>query len=124
MTAEVKLFEVRDEGTFIPVIAVRPSYDASAAEQYLWARSGYGARLDDQHTYVLLAPVMSNRGALTSDVMAHGSRTLQVAHQHIKDRWDDLRSGDVVDVEYIVGQRPAPRLSERIEVQVPFPHPP
>jgi hypothetical protein len=40
------------------------------------------------------------------------SRTMRLAHQHILDHFDDLESGAVVDVEYILGLTSEPRVSE------------
>ena len=39
-------------------------------------------------------------------------RTMNVAHRHIEANWDKLASGDVVDVEFILGETSAPKESE------------
>ena len=36
------------------------------------------------------------------------------AHRHIQYSWDELESGDVVDVEYILGESKFKKVSERI----------
>ena len=110
---ETKLIEVRDAGTFIPVLCVRPS-PSSGPEEYLWARSGYG---HNPETYVLVGEINGGSGLLLSDPYGWRSRTLRLAHTYIEARWDELVTGDVVDVEFIQGGTPAPKVSERLEVR-------
>lgn len=43
-------------------------------------------------------------------------RTLGNAHQHIIEHWSELTSGDVVDVEFILGESKEPKQSERVTV--------
>jgi len=40
-------------------------------------------------------------------------RTKLISHKYICEHWDELKSGDVVDVEYILGIRDEPKTSER-----------
>lgn len=42
------------------------------------------------------------------------SRTLRVVHGHIIQHWDELKSGDVIDVEFLLGERPEPKVSEQV----------
>ena len=35
------------------------------------------------------------------------------AHQYIRREFDNLKDGDVVDVEYILGEKPTAKTSER-----------
>jgi hypothetical protein len=35
------------------------------------------------------------------------------AHHHIYEKWDSLEDGDVVDVEFILGETTKPKLSEK-----------
>jgi hypothetical protein len=36
------------------------------------------------------------------------------AHKYIIEHWYDLKTGDVVDVEFALGESEKPKLSERI----------
>jgi len=36
-------------------------------------------------------------------------RTMGNAHRYIEQHWDDLQSNDVVDVEFILGERATPK---------------
>lgn len=38
---------------------------------------------------------------------------MTVAHKNIEEQFDHLESGSVIDVEFILGQTPAPKKSER-----------
>lgn len=110
---DTKLFEVRDEGTFIPVMAVRLN-PRNEQERYLAARSGYGRTPEAQRKYVLVAPLYGGAGVLTSDPYKCDcpGRTLRTAHQHIIDHFDELESGAVIDVEVLLGLSATPKLSE------------
>jgi hypothetical protein len=108
-----KLFEVRDAGTFIPVLAVQLG-SRDEAERWLAARAGYGRSLLDQEAYVFLCKIDDDAGG-TYDPHAWpgGARTMQVAHQFIINHFKELDPGAVVDVEYIIGDRDEPKPSER-----------
>ena len=117
MPAESKLIEVRDDGTTMVCIALKPM-PRDEAERWGWARTGYGVEAEDQRRYVLLAPLAGGEGKLVCDPFKHpGSpRTMPTAHRYIIDNWNVLRSGDVVDVEYILGETKTPKTSERIHM--------
>jgi hypothetical protein len=40
-------------------------------------------------------------------------RTKQVSHKWIQDNWDDINDGDVIDVEFILGESTVKKTSER-----------
>jgi len=112
---EVKLFEIRDVATFMPVMCVRLR-STTEEERYLLARSGYGLGYHDQREYVLMINLTGGNGHSTCDPYdwPGGATTLPHAHKYIIDNWDVLGSGDVVDVEFITGQTESPKLSERL----------
>lgn len=116
MTAEVKLFEIRDEGTTMVCIAIKP-HAQDEAERWCYARTGYGTDVHDQRKYVLLGTMAGGDGQLTCDPFKHGkARTLQVAHQYIIDMWYELASGEVIDVQFIEGETEVAKRPEREEV--------
>ena len=108
---EVKTFEVRDEGTFISVLAVR-LWPRSEEERYLLSRAGYGRTEADQigGDYVMLTRL--DGGLCYYDHLMWGNRTLGCAHAYIRTCWDDLQSGQVIDVQYILGETDKPKESE------------
>ena len=111
---EAKTIEVRDRGTFVPVLAVRLD-PAGEADRYLLARAGYGTELIDQERYVILIRIEGKMEA-HYDPIDWGSqtRTMPTAHQHLIDHWDEIESGGVIDVEFILGETDEPKRSEAL----------
>jgi hypothetical protein len=108
---EIKTFEIRDRATFIPVIAIKPG-PRNEAERYLWGRAGYGTSAENQSNYVLVSRIGGEANTLTYDTF-WANRTMSTAHQYIKDNWDILVNGQVIDVEYILGETKRPKASEQ-----------
>lgn len=105
----VKCLEIRDRMTFIPVAAVNTA-PSSAAQRYLIRRAGY-ASLGGTVIVVNL-----NDCRASNDPYGWGnSRTMQVAHAYIEENFETLKDGDVVDVEFILGETSEPKRSERHE---------
>src|SRR6266436_1053716 len=105
---ETKLFEVRDRGTLIPVIAIRLG-SRNEAERYLLSRVGYGKTVEEQSGYILYAGL--EEFDMQYDAYQQTNRTRQVSHKFIEDNWDNLTSGEVIDVEYILGESCHKKLS-------------
>lgn len=112
MAGEVKTFEIRDEGTFIPVLAVRLDPQCEQ-DRYLYARAGYGLNEEEQGRYVILWRL--NGGEANHDPYGWEAGTMRAAHAYIAAAWADLKSGQVIDVEFIGGQSKTPKESERTE---------
>ena len=103
--AQVKIFDVRDRMTSLPVVAIALGGNA-AAEATLAQRCGYGTP-EDQAEYVLVAP-LAGGAPLHYDVYAHpgSTRTLRVAHEFIQKHFASLDPGAVIDVREILGEIP------------------
>jgi hypothetical protein len=97
-----KLLEIRDQGTFIPALAIQ----VSGADGFLMRRAGF------QSPMIYLLALATKR--CQYDPFAWGDRTMNVAHQYIERQWEYLRDGSVVDVEFILGETTAPTVSEGI----------
>lgn len=112
---EVKLFEIRDIATFMPVMCVRLA-STTEEERYLLARAGYGTDYMTQRQYVQMINLSGGSGHSTCDPheWPGGASTLPTAHKYIIENWDVLASGDVVDVEHILDPTKEPKLSERL----------
>lgn len=108
-----KTFEIRDRMTFIPVIAVKLE-PGCERDRYLLARAGYGVSGLRQSEYVLLAQINGGLGRVSCDPHDWGSsaRTYQVAHDYIIKHFNELESGAVVDVEFILGETAEAKRSE------------
>lgn len=106
----VKLFEIRDRGTYIAAIAIQLA-SRNEAERFMLSRSGYGKHPKDHSRYIMLARLEG--GKITYDAFAWGdTRTMPAAHNYINQHWDELLTGSVIDVEYILGETKEPKVSE------------
>lgn len=114
-----KAFEIRDIGTFIPVVGVLmvPSFetDAYIPEKYLLRRAGYG--FDSPLVLLCRMEASGTDRNATYDPYAwgDGARTMIVAHDYIQKNWEDLTSGDVIDVQFILKETEQPKPSERLD---------
>jgi hypothetical protein len=109
---DIKLIEIRDAGTFIPAMAIRPS-SRTAPERYLMSRAGFGPNAGSHADYVFLFRLQGGDCNYDPYEWGGGARTMPVAHNYILANWDRITSGDVVCVEHILGERPTPKTSER-----------
>lgn len=113
---KVKLFEIRDSGTFIQALAIKiECKGASEQERYLLRRCGFGER---GGYAILLHHLQSDKGSM--DVYnwpkVNGDlRTMPQAHAYLEKHFDELESGSVIDIEYILGEKPTKKISEREE---------
>ena len=98
---ETKLFEIRDRGTFIPVLAV----SISDEDGFLAKRAGFGSRC--------IQVVHFAHGKTSYDPYGWDNRTMKNAHAFIEKNWDDLKNEEVIDVEFILGETKEPKKSER-----------
>ena len=111
-----KLLEIRDDGTFIPVLAFQLDSE-NEGERYLLARAGYGTdrQTHSFRTVIVLWKMDGGKGQATSDANAWkgGSRTMREAHLYIKKNWLEIATGDVIDVEFILGETSSKKITER-----------
>ena len=106
---KIKMFELRDKGTFIPVMCIKMDSRGAHQEDYLLGRAGFG-----KHTY-LVQLVWMSAGKTQYDPFKWNDRTFYTAHKYITENWDKLISGDVIDVEFILGETDKPKKSESEE---------
>lgn len=114
---ETKFFEIRDRGTFIGVVAQSfdlreiPKPDENIAERFILKRGGFGGS-----RFVILTKISPEIESQYDSFSWSGSpRTMPTAHQHIEKHWSALTSGDVIDVQYILGETTEKKTSERLE---------
>lgn len=104
---KVKLLEIRDRATFLPVFAL--SAEASNLEQlYLLRRCGF-----DVHGKEIIIARLNGEGNSSADAYHWNDRTMQTAHLYIREHFAELKDGDVIDVSYILGETSQPKVSER-----------
>jgi hypothetical protein len=115
----VKILEIRDSNTFIPMLCIdmNPVGVASAweAQRYLLRRCGYPC---DGNPNIAMTPLDAGGRPCWNDPYGWRDRTFKVAHNYIYENWHSLKDGDVVDVEFILAETTKPKQSER--ETVPF----
>jgi len=126
---QTKAFEIRDKGTFIPVLATlmlpgpaatlrqqsfNEYFNEYIAEKFLLRRAGYN--ITDPPLSVLLCRMDADGNARQASGDPYGwgiNRTFTPAHLYIVEHWEELKSGAVIDVEFILNETPQPKVSER-----------
>jgi len=98
-----KFIEIRDSATFIPALAIA----VTGFDDYLAGRAGFGPE-----PTVILIHLQTMKSACDPYDWG-GARTMPNAHAFIQEHWRNLASGDVVDVQYILGETKVPKISER-----------
>jgi hypothetical protein len=111
---EVKCLEIRDANTFLPVICIRP-VAANDRQRYLLRRDGYSA--DASERCVILIDAQCRGVSYDPYHWPGDTRTKPVAHDYIERHWHELRDGDVVDVQFIIGETTERKRSERETVE-------
>lgn len=112
---EVKVLEVRDKATFIPVMAIRLG-GGSDQEQWLVSRAGFGQTPEQQGRFVIFLPLDGSQlGQSHYDPHRWSGTTLFQAHIFIQENWAEIKSGEVIDVEFLRGDSKESKKSERGE---------
>lgn len=110
---ESKVLEVRDIATHIDVLAIRMLAKNDIQNYYIHVRSGY-----PRNGSCIGMVTLNNCAPGNVDPYAWGDRTYATAHNYIYDHFDELIDGDVVDVEFILGEKPTKKVSERLTSQI------
>lgn len=106
---KVKVLELRDIGTFIPLLCVDMNAE-EVSQRYLLRRCGYPC---DNKPNIAITRLAADGDRCSNDPYYWCDRTRATAHKYIIEHWNELADGDVVDVEWILGERDTPKLSER-----------
>ena len=111
-----KVLEIRDRGTCIPAMAIRMWAENNVQEHYIHYRCGHP---EDGSSIVLMdldscRATNDPHGQHGWEVLGFGPRTMPVAHDWIYEHFDELKDGDVVDVEFILGEVKIAKVPERL----------
>ena len=97
---QMKSIEIRDHRTFIPAMAIK-LHPENESEQY---------------NVLLMLLVRMDGTACANDPHSWPSpRTMSVAHAWLEQHFDEVKDGDVIDVQFIIGETQEPKKSERDE---------
>jgi len=99
--------------TFIPIFAFQAD-SSVVAEKYLLRRAGFGPGTNPCIIVGRLECSGLSRNC-TYDPYSWDDRTFKTAHLYIEKHFDELCNGEVIDVEFILGETEKPKLSELFE---------
>ena len=102
----LKLFEIRDDGTHIPAMGILMRSDDLRETAFL-RRGGYGP-----YSRCVMLVMLATAECQYDPYAWRNPRTMGNAHRFIEENWDALQSGVVIDVEFILGETTAPKISE------------
>jgi hypothetical protein len=111
---QIKMFEIRDSMTFIPAIGIAMNEPTTEADRYLLRRSGYALESIPNGGCVLFGRAVGGEFRYDPYDWPTNPRTMRVAHQIVVEQWESLSSGDVLCIEYYLGERQMPKVSESI----------
>lgn len=107
---KTKALEIRDRCTFIAAMATKLESTDSAEIWLMW-KSGYHPQANE--SFVILTHLGRGEGHIDPYQWVRDSRTMMEAHKYIVKNFDKLKTGDVIDVEFILGEVKVPKVSER-----------
>ncbi|SFJ97973.1 hypothetical protein [Methylocapsa palsarum] len=96
---QTKLLEIRDQSGRIPVLAMEIGPRTEAGAELL-QRFGLAAERG------VVVVNLKNQTALRDSFTWENNSAMQIAHAYIDGRFEQLTDGDVVDVEFILGETP------------------
>ena len=108
----IKTVEIRDRATYIPAFAIR-MWGSDVKELFLFKSCGYGIMGSCVMLIPLQAPWLSAR--CSDEQKNMNGRTIAEAHKWIEKNFSSINNGDVVDVEFILGEKDKPSLNSCIE---------
>jgi hypothetical protein len=105
-----KMIEIRDRGTFVPALATRLDTGLEH-ERWLMREAGF----ESPYLDILLCKISGGGGHLkcATDPVDWNDRTYFTIHKYLLEHFDEVRPGQVLDVEYILGEKSEPKVSER-----------
>ena len=107
---KVKVFEVRDKLTFIPVMAIQMKSEDLVKRYYL-RRVGFG----EDSPLIEVVRMDNDKCSYDPYKWGQSTRTMREAHKYIAKNWGSLNNGDVIDIEYILGETTSPKVTERFD---------
>jgi len=111
-----KVFELRAPATIMVIMATRLEV-FNEAERYLLSRSGFGRNNNDFKKYIMLQCLDGGTSTASTDPYKHGIRELRIVHCYIYEMFDQLDDGQVLDIDFILGNTFEPKQPERIQTQ-------
>ena len=100
MLTETKIFAIHDVMTLVSMMVQR-LVPETLQEELILSRAGY-REIDN---YFFFSTFRDEMGEFTYDVYKlENQRSFGTAARYIKQNWDELESGELIDIEYILGE--------------------
>ena len=112
----VKFLEIRDRATCITAIAVKFSPE-SEQERWLLMTAGFGNLVVEQQEYVLFGSINGGARDIFTDPYKQQDRTMHTAHLFVRKNFDDLKNGQAIDVEFILGETDKPKTTDNTGIE-------
>lgn len=109
----IKVLEIRDRMTYIPVLAIKMKSE-DTKERYHLGRAGYG----EDYPLILVVKMDGVEATYDPYKWKNDSRTMLNAHLYIQVHFEEFKTGDVIDVEFILGESKTPKISEMGDIEV------
>lgn len=105
---KIKAVEIRDRATFVPALAISINHaeNPDLLTDALIAAAGFDLSSD------IVFLLRLETAKCQWDPHSWGDRTFTTAHLYIQQNWEWISSGDVIDVEYILGETTNKKVSE------------
>lgn len=98
-----KLFEIRDIATKMTLVATQLGINHNDAELSCAQWAGYGDTEEEQRQHIIFYFPADKEGH--SDIYHwYGNRTEFCSVAFVKSFFEDLRHGEVIDIEYLLGE--------------------
>lgn len=103
---KAKVLEILDRATYIPVIAT-DIFSGEAQESRHTRRLGFNPLNRNKIIITRFDPIRT-----LYNVYDEPNTRTREAYRYIQDHFDKLKSGDVIDIEYLLGETSMPKLSD------------
>ena len=111
----IKTVEIRDRATLIPAFAIKM---LPGDEKELFLFKGAGYRWANPCIMLVAIEAPWNSARCSDDWINRSGRTFPVAHKWIEDNFDTIKNGEVIDVEFILGEKDSISLNSFIEQKI------
>ena len=107
---KTKILEIRDRCTTIPILAFKLcKHDDMTVKEYIMLNHcGH----PEESFQVFVLRLCDLQGFLSPFDWSRTSRTMRAAHDYIQKNWDQINGGDLIDVEFILGEKETKKESE------------
>ena len=100
----IKQLEIRDQATCMPMLAI----EVTGKDGWLMWRAGFG--VIPCIIFINLCKMECQYDPYSWNTSA---RTVPIAHEWIRTHWEEIQNEDVIDVEFLLGEKPTKKISER-----------